>query len=105
MRRAATALLTLALIAGCGTHAPTLRETCDALAPVVHDFGKIAPTPSRFDAYAPRVRAIIDQGDDEAQTALEPYAAAFESGSVWQLAGVSIGTQSLCKAAGSTGWN
>lgn len=107
--RLAATLAAALLLAGC-TSAPaapaqlTLRQACDELAPIAKEFGKVQPDAARFATYAPKVRAVVDRSDEAARKTLEPYAAAFAGGNIWELAGASIGTKGICKAAGSTVW-
>ncbi len=105
MKRAAVALVAvLAVLAGCAPAPLTLKAACDQLAPIQREFGKVKPDAARFATYAPKVRSVVNQSDDEAQRILEPLAAAMEAGDVWRLAGVSIGVQATCKGAGSIAW-
>lgn len=109
-----TALATLAaiLIAGCTAPTPTttLKASCDALSPVMADFGQVAPDQQRYTDYLPKVQAISDAGDADTRTALAPLLTAFTDGSkgnATALAELAVASATLvgkCQAAGSTAY-
>ena len=107
MMRALALAALLTLTAGCSTATTQLdlKAACDAVAPIVREFGQVAPNSARFAEYAPKIKAVTDKASESARKVFEPLIAAMEKGNTFEMAGVNIGLQSVCKGAGSTAWN
>ena len=109
MKRTLAAMLALLALTGCTPTKLDTRATCDAVAPIMREFGKVAPTPSRYAEYTPKVKAVVDRADDAARKVFAPMVTTMEAGAkggnIFALAGVNLGIQSVCKGAGSTAWS
>lgn len=100
------------LLAGCSAPAQpaSLRESCDALAPVLAEFGQQAPDAARYAATLPKVQAIQAAGDQSTKDALQPYVDVLARGAKGEpalgvladQAAASIKLAMACGAAGSS---
>lgn len=83
MYRPLVTLAALLALTSCSTPAPAsvgLKDSCEALAVVLADFGQVAPTVQRYVDFTPKVAAIHDRGDAATKAALQPLVAAMDKG-------------------------
>ena len=106
-------LAALLVLAGCSPAAAPplgLRESCDALGPVLTEFGQVEPTAQRYADYVAKVRGIQERGDQTTKDALQPLVTALDKGAQGDVTGA-IGAQVAatmplmvqCATAGSSG--
>lgn len=115
----AAALFALALFAGCSAPATAppvapgaaaLKASCDALGPIVKEFGQVAPTATRYAEFQGKVRDVMTAGDAATKAALTPLVTALGNGATGadgalvEFATASAGLVGACVGVGSTAY-